>query len=544
MISSKIRIISNIIFGLAFLFLVIVSIFLSTVTNRLNTNDVYDLNDGWTITSDPQNPMITLPSSVDAEPSETITISKSLGNDFRYQQTVLVRGSLASVFVELDGQMIYQKDFEDNVFNTYVSIFHFIEIPENSEGKTLEISVVSPYKNMTGTLNAVYYGSPSGVRDHLLSTHGLEFIIALIWLLTSIIFLVFNLLFYFRKQPKFTYMSLFGLFMSLWILTESRILQLFINNDFLIGSLSYLSMVLAPIAIIGFFKTDILKDDKYSLNTLNILFIVNLFLIIVLHITEVAAFFETAIITQILIAITIVVSVYKIVKGYVDTKSNDFKRYTVIFTIFSVFLLLEIFTYVRRDFDFTSVYASIGMVLVFITILTFNILNIIDRYQNNFQQKIYEEIAHTDQLTKAKSRFAFETDGEDLFYNSDSKLSLVYFDFDNLKYVNDTLGHLKGDEVLFNGFQVINEVFKPYGYSYRIGGDEFACLSIDVTRDKFEHLKNLIHKKIHMLNKNLPYDINISIGYAMKDKNLDKKLSDLVNRADQNMYLDKQKNKK
>lgn len=541
MTSSKIRIATSIIFVISFLFVLITSIFFSSITNRIKLHDVYEMNENWVIVN--VGTTISLPENIDAEPNEIISISHVLNENFKYTQTILVRGSLSSVFVKLDGETIYEKDFEDNVYNTYVSIFHFIEVPSESNGKTIEISIVTPYKNMTGELNGVYYGSPSGVRDHLLKTYGAKFIVALIWFITSIGFLIINLVFNNKKQPKYTYMATFGILISLWLLTESRILQIVVNNDFLIGSLSYISMALAPMAIILFFKSDLFKDDRYIFNILNLLYIINLFVIIILHVTGIASFFETAILTQILIVITIILSLYRIIYGYVTTKSSVFKRYTIIFVIFSTFLLLEILTFVTKDFDSTSIYASISLVLIFIVILTYNVINMVNKYQNSFQQKIYEDIAHTDQLTKARSRFAFETDGEELFYNSDSKLGLVYFDFDDLKYVNDTLGHLKGDELLYNGFQIINEVFKPYGYSYRIGGDEFACLSIDVTRDKFDHLKKLIHKKIHQLNKNLAYDINISIGYAMKDPKIDQKLSDLVNRADKDMYLDKKRNK-
>lgn len=540
---AKIKPFINVFLMIYLVIIIVTSVFFSTVTNQLQPHDVQKFNQNWTLIYDGSETVINLPKDVNAKTDEAVTISKALTDAFKMKQTVLIRGSLSNVIVKLDGETIYEKDFEENVFKTYASIFHFIEIPENSDGKTLEITIVSPYKNMTGQLNDIYFGSPSGIRDHLISEYGPKLVLALVWLFTSIVFLITNLIFTYKKQTQYTYISIFGILMSLWLLTESRILQLLINNDFLIGSLSYLSMALAPIAIMAFFKTSIFRKDKYLFNGLIILFMINFVVIVLLHMTQIASFFESAISTQILMVIAIVSTIYRMVRNCIQTKSRDFRNYTILFIFFSLFLALEIMAFLLGDFDSTSVYASIGMLFVYIIVLTFNVINISRRLRESYQQKIYEEIAHTDQLTKAKSRFAFETDGEELFYKSNIKLGLIYFDFDDLKHINDAFGHLIGDEALIKGYQLINDVFKPYGYTYRIGGDEFACLSIDVTIDKYNYLKDLLQKKINQTNEALPYVINISVGYAMKQPDLDQKLSDLVNRADQVMYLDK-KNKK
>jgi diguanylate cyclase (GGDEF)-like protein len=523
----------------------IASIFFSTSTQRLETYDIHELNLNWQteINHQPYG-SIDLPASLNGNADDSFTITNQLNEDFKHKQTLLIRGSLASVFVKLNGETIYQKDFEDNVFNTYTSIFHFIEIPDDSDGKTVEITIISPFNNMSGEINSVFYGSPSGIRDHLLSSYGPKFILSFIWLITSIILLIANLVFFYKKSPQYSYIALLGVFISLWLLTESRILQLIINNDFLIGSLSYLSMAVAPIVVLAFFQSHIFKEDKYLFKGLILLFIINYISIILLHVFQIAAFFETAISTQILIIITIVSSIYKLISTYIKTKEKRYLNYSVVFVTFSIFLFLEILTFILNDFDDTSVYASIGMILVFIILFTFNLIQIIKKIRLSYTQQIYQDIAQTDQLTKAKSRFSFENDSDKLFYRSEANLSLVYFDFNDLKHVNDTLGHLMGDELLYKGFQVINEVFKPYGYSYRIGGDEFACLSIGVTRNKFEYLKELLHQKIEILNKDLPYDISISMGYALQDPKKDQKISDLINRADKDMYLDKKISKK
>jgi len=173
----------------------------------------------------------------------------------------------------------------------------------------------------------------------------------------------------------------------------------------------------------------------------------------------------------------------------------------------------------------------------------FTLKTLTKRARDNFESSLYKEIANTDQLTKAQSRFAFEKDLDHLFYNSDDHLSLVYFDFDDLKFINDNYGHIEGDSNLVNGFNAIKQVFGDYGKCYRIGGDEFACLSQKITYNIFLELKQKLTDLLSQISKNQAYQLRISLGYTEKNIKIDSKPSDLLQKADSQMYLDKSKNK-
>lgn len=102
-------------------------------------------------------------------------------------------------------------------------------------------------------------------------------------------------------------------------------------------------------------------------------------------------------------------------------------------------------------------------------------------YLRRIQQTI-RELAHLsdhDHLTGLANRAAFErtlaAEMERSMRNGTS-LSLVVLDLDDFKAVNDTYGHLCGDEVLRRVAGVIGEVKRTYDFAARIGGEEFALV--------------------------------------------------------------------
>ena len=114
---------------------------------------------------------------------------------------------------------------------------------------------------------------------------------------------------------------------------------------------------------------------------------------------------------------------------------------------------------------------------------------------------------------------------------------LVLFDVDKFKQVNDTYGHLFGDQSLKQVAQVIRTVFGARGLCYRIGGDEFAVLipagkpfNISEKEAKFRHFIG----QLRLTSPGLP---DVSVGHAEYQQDMTGQ--ELINLADQNMYSQK-----
>jgi diguanylate cyclase (GGDEF)-like protein/PAS domain S-box-containing protein len=95
------------------------------------------------------------------------------------------------------------------------------------------------------------------------------------------------------------------------------------------------------------------------------------------------------------------------------------------------------------------------------------------------QQAYVEFMAFHDELTQLPNRRALKQQAEqalEVARSSGQPLALLYFDLDNFKAVNDTLGHDAGDELLVEIATLLSRQLRPGDLLARLGGDEFACL--------------------------------------------------------------------
>lgn len=137
----------------------------------------------------------------------------------------------------------------------------------------------------------------------------------------------------------------------------------------------------------------------------------------------------------------------------------------------------------------------------------------------------HKKLAYTDVLTGLDNRTAFEMDLRRLQYEirDHEKIVFIVFDLNNLKMVNDMLGHGAGDDYLKKGAQIIHKHFDCVGQCYRIGGDEFCVIaetSDDTAlRDILENdfTQDMISEKKYICDGEKGY-FAIAYGMAVYDK--------------------------
>ena len=119
-----------------------------------------------------------------------------------------------------------------------------------------------------------------------------------------------------------------------------------------------------------------------------------------------------------------------------------------------------------------------------------------------------------------------------------TELSLVYFDIDNFKRINDTLGHLKGDEVLKCISDTLMTSVRDVDIACRYGGDEFCLIFPECDT---ENAKIICKKIIARFNDSYSeYTLSIGISSVTSEGNTD--IDDLIKSADEKMYKAKKEN--
>ncbi len=152
----------------------------------------------------------------------------------------------------------------------------------------------------------------------------------------------------------------------------------------------------------------------------------------------------------------------------------------------------------------------------------------------------FRDMYNTDSLTKLKNRNAFDTDA----HNNIEKHNLngvivVATDLNNLKKVNDQMGHKMGDFYIKSCALALGVDNMDYCIVYRIGGDEFMTLIPTRYGDRVEHYITAVKENlIALCGEHIPF-ASASMGYAVCEGTDLEAWEKAQRQADRAMYTDK-----
>lgn len=159
------------------------------------------------------------------------------------------------------------------------------------------------------------------------------------------------------------------------------------------------------------------------------------------------------------------------------------------------------------------------------------------------KEKLLAEVA-TDDLTGLKNRKHFDealVKAHALSERHGKPLSLLFFDIDHFKQINDQFGHQTGNMVLKAFAQLVSDEIRQDDTLARWGGEEFALIApetkIEAAKILAERIREAVEKHPFVTDKGETIQVTVSIGVATLNPN-DTPL-DLLAVADQNLYLAK-----
>ena len=197
-----------------------------------------------------------------------------------------------------------------------------------------------------------------------------------------------------------------------------------------------------------------------------------------------------------------------------------------------------------------------GFFSLTVTIFLFEMLNVVVYHVEDHNNRVrvkdaelsaFKAISTVDQLTGLKNRRAFDEKINEIANSVDPKkdAALVFMDLNCLKYANDTYGHMMGDDLIISAAKSIQIGFEPDGYTYRIGGDEFAVI-IEGTVYNINKYYEKMDEAIDKYNETAGVHLSIARGYSRLLNEMGQRIliSDWKLQADKKMYEDKVLNSK
>jgi diguanylate cyclase (GGDEF)-like protein len=174
-------------------------------------------------------------------------------------------------------------------------------------------------------------------------------------------------------------------------------------------------------------------------------------------------------------------------------------------------------------------------------------------YEKNLElEKTNERLRNlslTDELTGLNNRRGFMIMANGLLKfarRANHPICLLYIDMDSLKHINDTFGHAHGDMALTHFSHILTETFRDSDVIARMGGDEFAVLTIDATESSLAIIQARLQSNVDSHNRVSvhSYALSFSLGIIRVDLTSTVTVEALLSQADEAMYVHKKGKKR
>ena len=150
-----------------------------------------------------------------------------------------------------------------------------------------------------------------------------------------------------------------------------------------------------------------------------------------------------------------------------------------------------------------------------------------------------QHLSFHDELTGLHNRAYAERRMNELESEQNPPLSIIMMDINGLKFVNDSLGHSQGDELLKEAAQTIRETCRQKDIVSRWGGDEFLIILPGISENQATNIRQRIEKAAdgkQIGDTGLPLSMALGHGTKMSNK---KSIQDTIKEAESRMYRKK-----
>lgn len=487
---------------------------------QINPHQYYDdsstqLNDGWV---SEEGEVLSLSDL----PSKALVLEHSAeGMDLKNKR--LCMKSVDTFFeVIADGELIYSYYPQQPAFlgESYGMYIHAIPVPENASSFTLK-------------LTPIYEGSPPAVLNTIIEDPGKYmidlfkdgipgFCICLLMMILGLIMVVTGIFTSYRKnhqQIEFFTLGFFAVFVAVWSVNDTLLLQILTQNPAIIRLLNYLTLIFLPYFIVSFIAGATGHKKSILLFLLFTIICGNFVLNVTLTSMKISDYFHLVKVSQAVIIIAICMAAYFVISAV--RKDQVEKRFlnTFILGIISITVGAGIdlirFRISSNVLQVTSLYARMGS-LLFLVLIGLYLINESNRIQLENSHAL-AHLAYTDGLTGMKNRLAFSEAEASLAKDPDAGGVIIQFDINNLKMVNDLYGHAEGDRHIIGAANIILDSVKDAGSCYRTGGDEFIAIitgSVDesIAHNAVKQMETMIQE--YNTREKPPVQLDIAYGIA------------------------------
>ncbi len=420
--------------------------------------------------------------SADKEISVYNTIPESLKN----ADALFFRAKNVFYSVYIEGELIYEPELPESVFytNSTGTRWNSIDLLPEYLGKEIEIRLTAAYKTARCGLDGFRIGAGGAILN-VIKDKMASFIVCVLLLFVGLLLSIADIPINMRrtKNHELLYLGLFSICVATWCLTELNVIQFFFDNSRLLQVVSCGSLMLIPFPLVLYLNAAVGFKHKAVVPVICTMSAVEFVVCWGLHLLKIKDIHETITLSHIIVAIASVLLVYSFVKdAIVKSRENGVNIYHILRTIglcsIGIAAVIDIARYYSGQTSDSAQFVRVGMLIFAVCYGSSSLENTVNAVKMGAQAEFVSRLAYHDGLTGIGNRTAFEERLAELEKaQSGSPVGIVMFDVNDLKYVNDNLGHPLGDVLIKTAAEIISASFSSENDEcFRIGGDEFAVI--------------------------------------------------------------------
>lgn len=519
------------------------------------SDEVVAFDTGWTLENGEEADLAHLNENSGVQLGTQFSIYNVLPENLSEGKSLCFRTKNIYYKVYVDGKLRYEPEIAENSGYNKSSGNRHNYVPLNSDdaGKTVQIKITTVYENAKSRIDDVYIESEGGAALSFIESRLVAVITSMFLLFIGILLMVADIPLNIRKEKnhELMYLGFCSMSIAIWCLLETGLFQLFFGDSRLIQTMSCCTLMLINIPMVLYFDKAFGLGFKHVKGILCGLSFIEFIVCFGLHMLRIYDFHETLIATHVILVISAISMIASIIKR---SRAGEKKESNKIFKVFRFIGLVSILVsagldtvrYYMNASDDNALCVRIGLIIFMICFGASSLEKTINVVKLGARSEMISQLAYKDGLTGVGNRTLFKERIAELEENKNyvNEILFIMFDVNDLKYINDKMGHKVGDELIVKSANIINESFSNFGGAcFRIGGDEFVVIITgDMPMAQYKEGMKLFESAIaeHNANPDKKFRISIASGFATyNESSRAQTMSEIWHLADSYMYKNK-----
>ena len=460
---------------------------------------------------------------------EKVVLKGYLPGEWNYHSPTIITGTrncAISVYINGDLKYSYGEDILERR-GLLGSGIHFISLDNNDKGGFIRIELTAGDFSGFSSIRDVTLAEYRDAFSEYIDDNLLFLVIGSFFILLGILIVFVCGIFILTKLDAhgLFWLGMLALCVGGWTTSYHRLAVIYGGSMSESTRMEYLCLMAGCVALLMFFHDSVMSMKNNS--SLKIAYrillwteILSFSVILVLDITSVMHMPSFLFYIQLCMCVE-AVYILSLMIVLIRHGRKDGKIILIAFGIFVACAGIDALSYAASVYWGINIYSdgrlvSMGTVILVAFLICHFTLSIFTKYKDNIEKEVLYKLAYSDELTKLYNRRYCERIMDELT-EKQQYYTIFSFDLNNLKKINDSLGHQYGDELISGFANILKDTFSKDAVVGRMGGDEFIVLLDDRNihdHDQSEYIKKYyeILEKYNREEKN--FQFSASFGYA------------------------------